>query len=102
MVFDNFNYFYFGYVSLDWLEVLLESYGDLKHLPHHQKKRLAESLRHYDSHLRGLSDEEVLSLKIQQMQKEEEKLDQIYSLDSTDRGYQRNRSGEKPCIRIFT
>ncbi|HIY18301.1 MAG TPA: hypothetical protein IAA44_02750 [Candidatus Blautia avistercoris] len=93
-IFDNFNYFYFGYVSLDWLEVLLESYGDLKHLPHHQKKRLAESLRHYDSHLRGLSDEEVLSLKIQQMQKEEEKLDQIYSLDSTDRGYQRNRSGE--------
>lgn len=93
-IFDNFNYFYFGYVSLDWLEVLLEYYGNLESLPSDKKKRLAESLRHYDARFKWQSDEEILSQKVRQMQEEEEELDQIYSLDSPDRGYQRNRSGE--------
>ncbi len=93
-IFDNLNYFYFGYVSLDWLEVLMEYYGNINDLPHEQKHKLAESLRHYDQKAKNLSDEEILSKKLRQMQEEEEKLDQIYSLSGENRGYQRNRSGE--------
>ncbi|MGI6007311.1 MAG: hypothetical protein ACOX8E_07445 [Ruminococcus sp.] len=93
-IFDDFNYFYFGYVSLDWLEVLMEYYGDVEKLPEDRKGRLAESLRHYYPKLKHLNNEEVLNWQIEKNRREEEELDKIYSLDSRDRGYQRNRSGE--------
>lgn len=93
-IFDNFNYFYFGYVSLDWLEVLMEYYGNIEALPSSQKSKLAESLRHYNPKQKNLSDEEILQKKLLEMEEEEQELDRIYSLDSEDRGYQRNRSGE--------
>lgn len=93
-IFDNLNYFYFGYISLDWLEVLMEYYGNVDALCDLQRQKLAESLRHYDPKLKKLSDQEILSLKLRQMQEEEDRLDSIYSLDGDSRGYQRNRSGE--------
>lgn len=93
-IFDDFNYFYFGYVSLDWLEVLMEYYGNVQKLPQEHRKRLAESLRHYYPVLKGLDDEAVLNWQAEKSRKEEEELDAIYSLDGSDRGYQRNRSGE--------
>ena len=30
-IFDEFNYFYFGYVSVDWMEILFELYGNFEH-----------------------------------------------------------------------
>ena len=48
-IFDAFNYFYFEYVSLDWMQVLLEYYGNVNSLPEETKKTLAEHLRRYDS-----------------------------------------------------
>ncbi|MGI6012361.1 MAG: hypothetical protein ACOX8H_12845 [Ruminococcus sp.] len=93
-IFDDFNYFYFGYVSLDWLEVLMEYYGNVQDLPETQKKKLAQSLRHYYPKLKKMDDEEVLNWQVEKSRREEEKLDEIYSLEGTDRGYQRNRSGE--------
>lgn len=39
-IFNDFNYYYFEYVSLDWLEVLLEYYGNLKN-PSVKRERTA-------------------------------------------------------------
>ena len=72
----------------------MEYYGNIDALCDLQRQKLAESLRHYDPKLKKLSDQEILSLKLRQMQEEEDRLDSIYSLDGDSRGYQRNRSGE--------
>lgn len=32
-IFDEFNYFYFGYVSVDWMEILFELYGNFDQWP---------------------------------------------------------------------
>lgn len=50
--FLDFNYYYFEYVSLDWLEVLLEYYGNLKNLPLKEKEQLASSLKNHDASLK--------------------------------------------------
>lgn len=43
-IFDEFNYFYFGYVSAGWMEVLFELYGEFADWPSHTKVRIAQSL----------------------------------------------------------
>lgn len=94
-IFDEFNYFYFEYISLDWMEVLLEYYGNVRSLPASKKTTLAQSLRKYDPKMYDSeSDEAVLETLAGQMEKEEKELDEIYSLEGSSRGYQRNRSGE--------
>lgn len=95
-IYDAFNYFYFGYVSTDWMEVLLDYYGgNITMLPEKEKRRLAKSLRSYESRWKGMEDDEIINRKWKEMQEEERRLDEIYSLDGRERGYQRNRSGEK-------
>jgi len=99
-IFDAFNYYYFEYVSLDWIEVQLEYYGNIDDLPAASKQKLAGSLRHYNKAYRKMSDAEILSAQKKHMEEEEKKQDEIYSLDGGSRGYQRNRSGEN-AIRKF-
>ena len=43
-IFDEFNYFYFGYVSADWMEVLFELYGSFEQWPLEMKVRVAHSI----------------------------------------------------------
>ena len=43
-IFDEFNYFYFGYVSVDWMEILFELYGNFDQWPQNMKIRVAHSL----------------------------------------------------------
>lgn len=43
-IFDEFNYFYFGYVSVDWLELVFELYGPVEDWPENLKIRIAHSL----------------------------------------------------------
>lgn len=100
-IFDAFNYFFFEYVSLDWVEVLMDYYGNLKNLPDNQKGQLAKSLRHYDKTLEDKSDDEVIKYQIDKMEKEDEELDSIYSRDGKNRGYQRNRSGENTIRKMI-
>ena len=68
-IFDDFNYFYFGYVSLDWLDVLMEYYGNLEDLPALQKKKLAQALRHYYPKMESLGDEEILNWQMKRAKK---------------------------------
>lgn len=94
-IFDAFNYHYFEYISLDWLDVLIEYCGSLEALPEKQKRRLAEALRKSDPRMYGnLSDTEILRIKQTEAEAREEEMDLAFSLDGSDRGYQRNRSGE--------
>ena len=94
-IFDAFNYFYFEYVSLDWMQVLLEYYGNIRHLPVAARTALASSLRRYDPEVYAeMDDEHVIETLIRRMEEEESAQDEIYSLKGSSRGYQRNRSGE--------
>ena len=94
-VFDAFNYYYFDYVSLDWMEVLVEYYGNFASMPEDSRHRLAASLRNYDpAGYAGLTDDEVLEKKQTEMDAEEESLNAVFSRDGDNKGYQRNRAGE--------
>lgn len=100
-IYDAFNYFYFGYITMDWLEVLLEYYGnDIDKMNSAQKEKLARGIRAYERDWNSMSDDEVIQLKLKQEEEKEEKLDEEYALIYQDdiagnRGYQKNRSGEK-------
>lgn len=94
-IFDAFNYFYFEYVSLDWMQVLLEYYGNIASLPDSAKQTLAEHLRRYDpTQYEAMSDEQVLDVLQEAIDADEKAMDELYSLDGSNRGYQHNRSGE--------
>ena len=104
-LYDAFNYYYFGYISLDWMEILFEYYGnDTKGMSPAQKKELARAIRAYEDGWDAYSDDEVVATKMEEAEKRERLLDQEYALERSDteqnggirgRGYQKNRSGEK-------
>ncbi len=101
-IFDAFNYHYFEYVSLDWLDVLIEYCGCLASLPEKQKHRLAESIRKTEPKTYGgMNDTEILRLKQAEAEKRELETDDAYALEGPERGYQRNRSGENAIRRYI-
>ena len=71
-LFDEFNYFYFGYVSSDWVEILMECYGTVEEIPAAQKKRLAQVLRKGKPALHLLSDEAVIRKRMNEMEDDAE------------------------------
>jgi len=94
-VFDDFSYFFFEYVSLDWVQVLAEYYGSLPEMPKKEKAKAAEALkREFPKKYKGMPDEEIIRSRQQELDEEEEKEDEAYALDSKGRGYQKNRAGE--------
>lgn len=93
-IFNDFNYFYFEYVSLDWIGVLLEYYGNLKNLPDDDKEKLASALKNHDTSLKNMTTDEIIDYEISKVEADENTLDKIYSLESNNKGYQKNRSGE--------
>lgn len=95
-VFDLFNRFFFGYISNDWMMVLIEFYGSANSIPESDIHTMAEHLRNYDlKKYEGLDDKEVINMLQEEEEKHEAELDAIYSTDAgSGRGYQRNRVGE--------
>ena len=89
-VFDAFNYFYFGYVSTDWVQILMECYEHVEDIPQRQQQAIARILRRDHPELSALSDIEVIHRGISAMEAEE---DAAYSTSGT-RGYGKNRAGE--------
>lgn len=89
-IFDEFNYFYFDYVSLDWAEILMDCYEDVAQIPAAQKKNLASVFRKKRSDLKACSDEAVIR---QHIQEREAQADASYALEGS-RGYGRGRAGE--------
>ena len=94
VLYAEFNEFFFDYVSLDWMNVLLEQAGDLRHLPGSSVRKLADAARHYDRKYRGMDDLSIIRDLDTQMEQHELELDREASLDSDNRGYQKNRMGE--------
>lgn len=98
-IYDTFNFHYFSYMDADWMDILLEYYGDLQSLPAQERKQLANSLRRYQPDWADLSDEEIILAKEKEMEEKEEKLDALYSSGTLD-SQVRSRSGEN-MIRQF-
>lgn len=94
ILYSEFNEFFFGYVSLDWMQVLLERYGNIRDLPPKSVRKLADAAKQYDSKYKKMKDADILMDLAKMMEQQEAELDRQYSLDSRDRGYQKNRMGE--------
>ena len=93
-LFEAFNYFYFGYVSLDWMQVQFEYYGNPESIPPAKRKKFASSARKYDRSLKNKSDDEIIAWAVKTIEETEEQLEKAYSKDSPGKGYQKDRSGE--------
>ena len=100
-LFDEFSYFYFDYISMDWIDILMEYYGDVSQFPDSQKRSLAEIFRKDRPSLQALSDDEVMQELSREMQEKEDRLQKDYSLDGKNRGYQKNRAGEHAVYRYI-
>jgi len=96
-IFNEFNYFYFGFVSLGWVEMLFEFYGPLKDWSEEEKIRIACSLGYCK---KNPSDEEKEKafLQLERLSKKQEntekQLDEKYAIGMERAGYQSGRSGE--------
>ena len=94
-IFDDFNYFYFGYVDLDWVSVLVEYYGSFTNMPEDDLQQMAAALRRQDPKKYGkMTDAEIILSKQKELEDEESEIDSAYSLSGKSKGYQRNRAGE--------
>ncbi len=98
-IFDEFNYYYFGYISTDWLEVLFELYGEFNEWPHQTKLKVAHSLGLCPMKTDPQSEEKALQ-ELEQMAKEQKEkelaLDEEHVRDPEMKKklYQRGRAGE--------
>lgn len=98
-IFDEFNYFYFGYVSADWVELVFELYGSVDDWPDSLKIRIAHALGYCpmrpDEKEKEKALEKLKAREFEEIQKEEEK-DREYERDEKKAAklYQRGRSGE--------
>lgn len=97
-IFDEFNYFYYGYVSAGWMEVLFELYGEFEEWPEHTKMRIARSLGLCNGH--PTEGERQAALKaLEKMAAAEQTRQAEAEGEYTDETmlkklYQRGRSGE--------
>lgn len=86
-VYQNFQDFYFEYTSQDWMDIMLDRYGDIASLSEKQKKALAALIRKYYPKKADLSDEELIRWQQDETERREADLD-------SDRSYQKDRAGE--------
>ena len=99
VLYAEFNEFFFDYVSLDWMQILLEQADDLSKLllkNNNNKKieKIANAARHYDKKYKNKEDIEIILDLNKKMEIHEQELDIEASLNSENRGYQKNRMGE--------
>lgn len=112
-LFEKFNYFYFGFITLERTEYLYETYWEYfreleddkwkEHILEFQEAwkeemlKVASFLGDYKGNLTQKSKERAFA-KLAELKKrldaKEEKLDEEYSLDSPNPGSQRGRGGE--------
>ena len=88
-IFRAFDEFYFGYVTMEWVDVVLEYYGNPEGLSEDGREELAAVLRAYDSSYEEKTDEEVLTEVMEEIEKRERELDK-----GKKGTYQSGRGGE--------
>ncbi|MDO4473752.1 MAG: hypothetical protein Q4B75_03730, partial [Eubacteriales bacterium] len=98
-IFDEFNYFYFGYVSADWIEVLFELYGELEEWPYQDKIKIVRSLGLCNAKSNKTEEKQAMD-ELERMAREQRKKEEMMDLehvrdkDMKKKIYQRGRSGE--------
>lgn len=98
-IFDEFNYFYFGYVSADWIEVLFELYGELEEWPYQDKIKIVRSLGLCNAKSNKTEEKQAMD-ELERMAREQRKkeetmdLEHVRDKDMKKKIYQRGRSGE--------
>lgn len=98
-IFDEFNYFYFGYISVDWVELVFELYGPVEFWPENLKIRIAHSFG-YCSMNPGEEEKKKALEKLQIREAEEAEKEEKKNLEyernekKAAKLYQRGRSGE--------
>lgn len=100
-LFDSLNYFFFGYLSLDWMDIQLEYYGDIGSLPAPQQKKLASALRRYNKELESLDDRAVIAKEMEILEQIEREQDELYSGKNAGKSYQLGRAGENSIRKII-
>ena len=94
-IFDEFNYFFFGYVDMDWIDVTLDYYGSFEAVPDDEQRRIAGSLRRQNpAKYKNMTDAEIIEAKKQELTQKEAAENEAYSLSGNGKGYQKNRAGE--------
>ena len=86
-LFDSFNLFFFGYVSLNWVNVLLETYSEIDEIPAAARTRLAQVARRERPELQKVTDDRNVIREYIRLNEAEADADE-------DPGYGRGRSGE--------
>ena len=92
-IYQAFQDFYFEYTSSDWLDVLLEKYGDIDSLSVKEKKSLASYIRRYRKADPSMTDEELLLWQRNETERRE--------LDSEKPSYQEGRAGENYLRKVL-
>lgn len=77
-IFEEFNYYFFGYVSIDWVDLLLENISDVNELSETQVKMIAGYLRKTGRWDKVISyeeagDRQIVEEHMNVLRKEEEK-----------------------------
>ena len=98
-IFDEFNYFYFGYISVDWVELVFELYGPVEFWPENLKIRIAHSFGYCsmnpDEEEKKKALEKLQIREAEEAEKEEKKnLEYERNEKKAAKLYQRGRSGE--------
>lgn len=96
-IFDAFNYFYFGYVSIDWVEALIECYDRVEDIPEAHRESLAQVFRKAHPEWKEKTEGEVIHLALKQIEAVD---DQAYSRQGT-RGYGKKRDGENALYKYI-
>lgn len=86
-IFEEFNYYFFGYISSDWVEICLEEAGNIYELSNKQIKIIADYIRRNTpkKELEEISYLNDFTLVLQRME-------QINNMEETEHS---NRKGEK-------
>lgn len=76
-IFEEFNYYFFGYVSVDWVDLMLENISDVNELKDSQVEMIANYLRNSASkseltQINEFRDKELVQNRIELLQKDEE------------------------------
>ena len=74
VLYAEYSDFYCGYVSLNWMQILLEQAGNLEQLPTKNRKKLAAAARCYDKKYKKLSDDEIIEKLSENLKKQEDAL----------------------------
>lgn len=96
-IFDAFNYFYFGYVSVDWVEALIECYDRVDDIPAQHRQSLAQAFRKGHAEWKGLTDDEVIRRALEEIEAAD---DRAYARDGA-RGYGKKRDGENALYKYI-